>query len=219
MLRCTKAGVRAQNGAFRTSSRSCLRPFSRECFPRGSQPSALAGLTLGALGVVYGDIGTSPLYALKEVFHGGHIAATPENILGVLSLLFWTITVVVSISMCFDPAGRQQRRRRPHRHAGPGHHGREGQPAAPRADDRGSLWYRHFLWRRRHHPGHDGARRGRGHRRLCPEYHDAILPLTLIVIAGLFAVQRFGTGGIGKAFGPVMLTWFLVLALLVCREC
>ena len=53
-----------------------------------------------------------------------------------------------------------------------------------------------------------------GHRRLCPEYHDAILPLTLIVIAGLFAVQRFGTGGIGKAFGPVMLTWFLVLALL-----
>ena len=57
----------------------------------------MAGLTLGALGVVYGDIGTSPLYALKEVFHGGHVATTPENILGVLSLLFWTMTVIVSI--------------------------------------------------------------------------------------------------------------------------
>ncbi|MEY2654556.1 MAG: hypothetical protein RLZZ524_1584, partial [Pseudomonadota bacterium] len=57
----------------------------------------LAGLTLGALGVVYGDIGTSPLYALKEVFHAGHVPATPDNILGVLSLIFWTMTIVVSL--------------------------------------------------------------------------------------------------------------------------
>jgi len=57
----------------------------------------VAALTLGALGVVYGDIGTSPLYALKEVFHGGHVAVTPDNVLGVLSLIFWTITVVVSL--------------------------------------------------------------------------------------------------------------------------
>ncbi|HSB98749.1 MAG TPA: KUP/HAK/KT family potassium transporter, partial [Burkholderiaceae bacterium] len=60
-------------------------------------PGAVAALTLGALGVVYGDIGTSPLYALKEVFHGGHVAVTPDNVLGVLSLIFWTITVVVSL--------------------------------------------------------------------------------------------------------------------------
>ena len=56
-----------------------------------------AGLTMAALGVVYGDIGTSPLYALKEVFHGGHVPLTQNNILGVLSLIFWTMTVVVSI--------------------------------------------------------------------------------------------------------------------------
>ena len=60
-------------------------------------PRAVAALTLGALGVVYGDIGTSPLYALKEIFRSGHVAATEDNILGVLSLVFWTITVIVSI--------------------------------------------------------------------------------------------------------------------------
>ena len=60
-------------------------------------PAALAALTLAALGIVYGDIGTSPLYALKEIFHGGHVAATPDNLLGVLSLVFWTITVIISL--------------------------------------------------------------------------------------------------------------------------
>ena len=59
--------------------------------------SALAGLTLGALGVVYGDIGTSPLYALKEVFNAGHVPLTPANIIGILSLVFWTLTIVVSL--------------------------------------------------------------------------------------------------------------------------
>ena len=60
-------------------------------------PTALAALTLAALGVVYGDIGTSPLYALKEIFRGGHVAASPDNILGVLSLVFWTLTVIISL--------------------------------------------------------------------------------------------------------------------------
>ena len=59
--------------------------------------SNLAALTLGAIGVVYGDIGTSPLYALKEVFAHGHVALTTGNIYGVLSLVFWALTVVVSV--------------------------------------------------------------------------------------------------------------------------
>src|SRR6476620_3960046 len=63
--------------------------------PRGRY---LAVLTVGALGVVYGDIGTSPLYALRECFHGTHgIAPTPENVLGVLSLIFWSLTLIISI--------------------------------------------------------------------------------------------------------------------------
>ena len=57
----------------------------------------MAGLTLGAIGVVYGDIGTSPLYALKEVFAHGHVTLNAANIYGVLSLVFWTLTVIVSV--------------------------------------------------------------------------------------------------------------------------
>ena len=59
--------------------------------------SSTAALTLGAIGVVYGDIGTSPLYALKQVFANGHVPLTPDNVFGVLSLVFWTLIVVVSI--------------------------------------------------------------------------------------------------------------------------
>jgi len=59
--------------------------------------SSLTALTLGAIGVVYGDIGTSVLYAFKEVFVSGHVAITTDNILGVLSLFFWTLTIIVSL--------------------------------------------------------------------------------------------------------------------------
>ena len=58
-------------------------------------PAALAALTLTALGVVFGDIGTSPMYALREVFHSAHLPVNEANVLGVLSLLFWTMTLVV----------------------------------------------------------------------------------------------------------------------------
>ncbi|HEY6050534.1 MAG TPA: KUP/HAK/KT family potassium transporter, partial [Thermoanaerobaculia bacterium] len=68
---------------------------ARTVDPRGRY---LAKLSLGALGIVYGDIGTSPLYALRECFHGPHaIAPTPDNVLGVLSLVFWSLVVVISI--------------------------------------------------------------------------------------------------------------------------
>ena len=62
-----------------------------------SSKSSLAALTLGAIGVVYGDIGTSVLYALKEVFGSGHVPFTQDNIYGILSILFWTLTVIVSL--------------------------------------------------------------------------------------------------------------------------
>ena len=59
--------------------------------------SSLAALTLGAIGVVYGDIGTSVLYAMKEVFGSGHVEFTPDNVYGVLSIFFWTLTTIVSV--------------------------------------------------------------------------------------------------------------------------
>jgi len=61
------------------------------------QRSSLAALTLGAVGVVYGDIGTSVLYALKEVFASGHVPFTVPNVYGILSIFFWTLTVIVSL--------------------------------------------------------------------------------------------------------------------------
>ena len=62
-----------------------------------SSKSSLAALTLGAIGVVYGDIGTSVLYAVKEVFGSGHVPFTPTNVYGILSIFFWTLTVIVSL--------------------------------------------------------------------------------------------------------------------------
>ena len=78
-------------------------PASSSSSPRHAARSSHAAtgmrvLTLGALGVVYGDIGTSPLYALRECFHGEHgVAATHDNVLGVLSLIFWSLTLIISI--------------------------------------------------------------------------------------------------------------------------
>ena len=80
-----------------------------------------AALTLAALGVVYGDIGTSPLYAIKEVFGNAHhpVPITLDNVLGILSLVFWALVIVVSLQICTaDPARRQQGRGR--------HHGADG---------------------------------------------------------------------------------------------
>ncbi|MEJ5999703.1 potassium transporter Kup [Paucibacter soli] len=176
-------------------------------------PSALAGLTLGALGVVYGDIGTSPLYALKEVFHGGHVAATTDNILGVLSLIFWTMTVIVSLKYVLlilraDNNG-------------------EGGLIAMLALATTAVSERPQLRRVLLVVGMFGtaifygdgvitpavsvlsAVEGLGV--AAPQLEQFVVPLTLLVLTGLFAVQRFGTGGIGKFFGPITLIWFFVL--------
>jgi len=176
-------------------------------------PSALAGLTLGALGVVYGDIGTSPLYALKEVFHGGHVAATTDNILGVLSLIFWTMTVIVSLKYVLlilraDNNG-------------------EGGLIAMLALATTAVSERPQLRRVLLVVGMFGtaifygdgvitpavsvlsAVEGLGV--AAPQLEKFVVPLTLLVLTGLFAVQRFGTSGIGKFFGPITLVWFFVL--------
>jgi KUP system potassium uptake protein len=173
-------------------------------------------MTLGALGVVYGDIGTSPLYALKEVFHGGHVPLTPQNILGVLSLLFWTMTIVVSFKYVLlilraDNNG-------------------EGGLIAMLALATQAVRAKPALRRVLMGVGLFGTAIFFGDAVItpamtvlgavegidvyAPQYDQLIVPLTLIVLAGLFAVQRFGTGGVGKAFGPVMLVWFTCLTLL-----
>jgi KUP system potassium uptake protein len=179
-------------------------------------PAALAALTLAALGVVYGDIGTSPLYALKEVFHGGHVATTPDNILGVLSLIFWTMTIIVSIKYVLlilraDNNG-------------------EGGLIAMLALATSAVNDRPRLRRRLMVVGLFGTAifygdgvitpaisvlsAVEGLEVAAPSLHAWVIPITLVVLTGLFAVQRFGTGGIGKFFGPITLVWFVVLVLL-----
>ena len=178
-------------------------------------PAALAALTLGALGVVYGDIGTSPLYALKEVFHAGHVPVTRDNILGVLSLIFWTMTIVVSLKYVLlilraDNNG-------------------EGGLIAMLALATTAVAGRPRLRSTLLVVGMFGTAVFYGDGVITPAIsvlsaveglevavaspllHDAVIPITLLVLTALFAVQRFGTGGIGRAFGPVTLLWFVVL--------
>ena len=181
-----------------------------------TRPGALAALTLAALGVVYGDIGTSPLYALKEVFHGGHVAASPQNVLGVLSLIFWTMTIIVSLKYVLlilraDNNG-------------------EGGLIAMLALATTAVKDKPALRRVLMTVGLFGTAifygdgvitpaisvlsAVEGLEVAAPALKPWVIPLTLVVLTGLFAVQRFGTGGIGKFFGPITLVWFVVLVLL-----
>ncbi len=179
-------------------------------------PSALAALTLAALGVVYGDIGTSPLYALKEVFHAGHVEPTPDNVLGVLSLIFWTMTVIVSLKYVLlilraDNNG-------------------EGGLIAMLALATHAVRERPRLRQALLAVGMFGTAIFYGDGVITPaisvlsaveglevaseHLHPFVVPITLVVLTGLFAVQRFGTADIGRFFGPVTLVWFITLVAL-----
>ena len=178
--------------------------------------SSLAALTLGAVGVVYGDIGTSPLYALKEVFANGHVPLTERNIYGVLSLVFWTLTVIVSIKYVVlilraDNNG-------------------EGGLIAMLALASQAVKDRPKLRRRLLVVGIFGTAiffgdgvitpaisvlsAVEGLKVAAPGLHAYVVPITLVVLTGLFMFQRHGTERVGALFGPVMTAWFIVIAVL-----
>ena len=181
-----------------------------------SRHSGLAGLVLGAIGVVYGDIGTSPLYALKEVFANGHVPLTPANIYGVLSLVFWTLTVVVSVKYVVlilraDNNG-------------------EGGLIAMLALASQAVKDKPVLRRRLLLTGIFGTAiffgdgvitpaisvlsAVEGLEVVAPGLHRYVVPITLVVLTVLFVMQRHGTASVGKLFGPVTALWFAVLAVL-----
>ncbi|MBX3621524.1 MAG: potassium transporter Kup [Rhizobacter sp.] len=182
--------------------------------PRPS--SGLAALTLAAIGVVYGDIGTSPLYALKEVFNHGHVPLTPQNILGVLSLVFWTLTVVVSLKyvsliLRADNNGEggliamlalasQAVRDQPRLHSTLMVIGIFGT----------AIFFGDGVIT----PAISVLSAVEGLEVAAPGLEHYVVPLTLVVLTALFLVQRHGTASVGKLFGPVTLVWFGVLALL-----
>ncbi len=180
---------------------------------------ALGALTLAALGVVYGDIGTSPLYAMKECFLPGSshsVPVTPENVLGVLSLIFWSLALIVSVKyLAF----------------------------VMRASNRGEggiLALLALAFPDREQPrrtrailigcGVFGAALLYGDGMITPAisvlsaveglsvatdvFDPFILPITVAVLVGLFSIQWLGTGKVGRLFGPVMIVWFASLAIL-----
>ena len=185
-----------------------------------SRQSSVAISALGALGVVYGDIGTSPLYALRECFLGGH-GAEPSlgNVLGVLSLIVWALILIVCVKYLAFVLRADNR----------GEGGVLALLALAFGDDKTKSRRRWLLLAL----GIFGAALlyGDGVITPCisvlgaveglvvatPAFESYVVPITLVVLVALFAVQRVGTGGVGKAFGPVMLLWFVAIGLLGIR--
>ena len=177
----------------------------------------LAALSLAALGVVYGDIGTSPIYAMRESLHGVHgVAATQANVLGLLSLIVWALIIVISIKYLLFVMRADN--------------GGEGgmialtalvTPASPTARRRrrvlvlvglfgASLLYGDGMIT----PAISVLSAVEGLQVVTPVFAPYVVPITILILIGLFTVQRRGTAKIGAVFGPVMLLWFATLAVL-----
>jgi KUP system potassium uptake protein len=192
--------------------------------PAGEHTSAkyTAGLALGALGVVYGDIGTSPIYALREAFHGDRLTPDRTNVFGALSIIFWAMVIIVTIKyLTFVMKASNQ--------------GEGGILALtslirsePEAGDtdrspRRSKYVLVLL-------GLFGTAMLYGDGMITPaisvlsaveglEVRTSavdgwVVPIAVAILIGLFSIQRFGTGRVGAVFGPIMILWFSVLAVL-----
>jgi KUP system potassium uptake protein len=201
-----------------SSSPSTSRPSPQNRdTPHPEHTSSLGLLTLGAIGVVYGDIGTSPLYSLRECFHGQHgVAATHDNVLGVLSLIFWSLTLIISVKYILF---------------------------VMRADNKGEGGILALLALVAQGP--DAKRKSRamlialglfgaallyGDGMITPAisvlsaveglevvthiFEPYIVPITLVILVILFMIQSRGTARVGMLFGPVMIVWFVTIAIL-----
>ncbi len=178
--------------------------------------SSLAALTLGAIGVVYGDIGTSVLYAVKEVFHTGHVELTPANVYGVLSIFVWTLTSIVSLKYVTLVLRADNN--------GEGGLVAMLALAAQSVKDRPELrkWMLLvgifgtclFYGDGVITPAISVLSAVEGLEVVSPTFKKAVIPLTLVILFGLFAVQKHGTAGIGKFFGPITLLWFITISVL-----
>ncbi|MBL8416044.1 MAG: potassium transporter Kup [Propionivibrio sp.] len=175
-------------------------------------------LALAALGVVYGDIGTSPLYALKEVFGSTHhpVPITTDNVLGILSLVLWSLMVVVTGKYVLFIMRADNR----------GEGGIMALMALALRNSKEGSWRRSIIGML----GLFGAAlfygdgvvtpaisvlsAVEGLEVITPAFKPFVIPLALVVLVFLFVIQRRGTASVGKLFGPVMLLWFSVLAVL-----
>ncbi|AYH42213.1 potassium transporter Kup [Azoarcus sp. DN11] len=184
--------------------------------PATEHRAGLAGLAVAAIGVVYGDIGTSPLYTLKEVFNGHHaVPVTPANVYGVLSLVFWALMLVVSAKYVVFITRADNR--------GEGGimalislalrvvpDGRKAWVLSSLGVFGAALFYGDGMIT----PAISVLSAVEGLEVATPAFEPYVLPIALIVLVGLFMMQRHGTSRVGAIFGPVMVCWFLVLAAL-----
>ncbi|WP_433799148.1 potassium transporter Kup [Actinomycetospora sp. CA-084318] len=178
--------------------------------------SGAAGLALGALGVVFGDIGTSPLYAMQTVFSidDGAVSPTPGDVYGVISLIFWSVLIVVTIKYVVfmlradnDGEGGVMALAALVRSALQGR-------AATFAIGLGVLGAALFYGDSLITPAISVLSAVEGVEVVRPELAEAVLPIGAVILAALFVVQRGGTARVGRLFGPVMAVWFVVLAVL-----
>lgn len=173
-------------------------------------------LAVGAIGVVFGDIGTSPLYAFSEIFSGAHtIPVVEARVLGALSMVFWTLTLIVSVKyvlvvMRADNQGEggimvlaslaSNAVKRHKFGAGLMFLGLIG----------AALFYGDGLIT----PAVSVLSAVEGIGVAAPHLNDLVIPIALVILFLFFAVQRFGTGKVGRVFGPIMVVWFIAIAVL-----
>jgi KUP system potassium uptake protein len=171
-------------------------------------------LTLGSVGVVYGDIGTSPLYAFREALHAavGHGPATPEAVLGILSLILWALIIVVTLKYVLlllridnnGEGGTLSLTALAYRALG-----RRGGIVFLLGVIGAAMFYADSLIT----PAISVLSAVEGLKLMAPKFQDYVVPIAIGILVGLFAVQRRGTARVAAFFGPIMLLWFATLAI------
>ncbi len=185
-------------------------PYSHVTKSRAAAPTigSTLLLTLAALGVVYGDIGTSPLYALKEAFH--YVPPTVENVMGIVSLMFWSLIIVVTLKYVVFLLSTD-------------HNGEGGITAliglvkkrvSPLHIILGVFGVALLYGDGMITPAISVLSAVEGLQVVTPAAAKFVIPITVLILVGLFSVQRYGTQKVGSAFGPVMIFWFLTLGIL-----
>ena len=189
-----------------------------EALPQDHARGPMAGATIAALGIVYGDIGTSPLYALKQAVEAGG-TITPDTVMGIVSLILWSLILIVSLKYAILILRADN-------------HGEGGIMAllalldvrhAPPGSWRASLLIVGLIGAALLYgdgvitPAISVLSAVEGLKLDAPQLAPMVVPITIAILVGLFLVQRKGTQFIGNIFGPVMLVWFVAISLLGLR--